>query len=84
VNAVTKSGTNAFHGNLFEFVRDKRFNATAAFAPAGPDGKKADDGLVRHQAGGTVGGPIVRDRLFFFGGYQGTFVRVTPCSGGTW
>ena len=78
VNAVTKSGTNAFHGNLFEFVRDKRFNATAAFAPAGPDGKKADDGLVRHQAGGTVGGPIVRDRLFFFGGYQGTFVRVTP------
>ena len=60
------------------FVRDKRFNATAAFAPAGPDGKKLNDGLVRHQPGGTVGGPIVQDRLFFFGGYQGTFVRVNP------
>jgi hypothetical protein len=80
VNAVTKSGTNTLHGNLFEFVRDKRFNATAAFAPLGPDGAKMDDGLVRHQPGGTLGGPIVRDRMFFFAGYQGTFVRVTPAN----
>jgi hypothetical protein len=78
VNAVTKSGTNTLHGNLFEFVRDKKFNATAAFSPVGPDGKKLDDGLIRHQPGGTIGGPIVQDRLFFFGGYQGTFVRVNP------
>jgi hypothetical protein len=72
VNAVTKSGTNSFHGNAFEFVRDRRFNATAAFAAIGPDGKKKDDGLNRNQFGGTIGGPIVENKLFFFGGYQRT------------
>ena len=66
VNAVTKSGTNSFHGNAFEFLRDKRFNATSPFAAIGPDGKRFDDGLKRNQFGGTVGGPIVRDRMFFF------------------
>ena len=69
VNAVTKSGTNNYHGNVFEFLRDKRFNAKSPFAPVGPNGKRADDGLVRHQFGGTLGGPIVNDKLFFFGGY---------------
>ena len=78
VNAVTKSGTNAFHGSAFEFLRDKRFNATAVFAPIGPDGKRRDDGLKRNQLGGVLGGPIVTDKLFFFGAYQGTFVRTTP------
>ena len=78
VNAVTKSGTNNYHGNVFEFLRDKRFNAKSVFAPLGPDGKRVDDGLVRHQFGGTLGGPIVNDKLFFFGGYQGTRLRVTP------
>ena len=72
VSAVTKSGTNRFAGNLFEFVRDRRFNATSAFAPIGPDGKRQDDALRRNQFGGTLGGPLLRDRLFFFGGYQGT------------
>ena len=75
VNAVTKSGTNSLHGNAFEFVRDKRFNATDPFAAhRSGDGERKDDGLVRNQFGGTLGGPIVRDRLFFFGGYQGTTV----------
>ncbi len=78
VNAVTKSGTNLLHGTLFEFLRDKRFNSKAYFAPIGPDGKRLDDGLKRNQPGGVVGGPIVKDRLFFFGAYQGTFLRVTP------
>jgi hypothetical protein len=78
VNAVTKSGTNALHGNAFEFFRDRRFNAKDPFALIGPDGERADDGLNRNQFGGTVGGPIVRDRLFFFGGYQGTRVRQQP------
>jgi hypothetical protein len=78
VNAVTKSGTNVLHGNAFEFLRDKRFNAVSPFAAIGPDGEPLDDGLKRHQFGGTLGGPIVRDRLFFFGAYQGTATRVTP------
>ena len=78
VSAVTKSGTNRFAGNLFEFVRDRRFNAPDRFAEVGPDGEPVDDGLNRNQYGGTLGGPIVRDRLFFFGGYQGTRLRQRP------
>src|SRR5436190_6814963 len=81
VNAVTKSGTNAFHGDAFEFLRHHRLNATNAFAAIGPDGKRRDDGLRRDQFGGTLGGPIVQGKLFFFGGYQGTRVNVTPTSG---
>jgi carboxypeptidase family protein len=81
VNAVTKSGTNTFHGDAFEFLRDHRLNATNAFAAIGPDGKRRDDGLHRDQFGGTLGGPIVQGKLFFFGGYQGTRVNVTPTSG---
>ncbi|MBI2189261.1 MAG: TonB-dependent receptor [Acidobacteria bacterium] len=80
VNAVTKSGTNRFSGNAFEFLRDRRFNATHPFAAIGPDGARVDDGLKRNQFGGTLGGPIVRDRLFFFEAYQGTVVRQTPSS----
>ena len=71
VNAVTKSGTNRWSGNVFEFLRDHRFNATDYFAPVGADGKKLDDGLNRNQFGGTLGGPILKDRLFFFGGVPG-------------
>jgi hypothetical protein len=67
VNAVTKSGTNAFHGGGFEFLRDRRFNAPEHFAAIDPaTGKQKDDGLRRNQFGGTMGGPIVRDKLFFF------------------
>ena len=71
VNAVTKSGTNAFHGDLFEFLRDKSLNA-----PDFTTGK--DDGLKRNQFGGTIGGPIVKNKVFFFAGYQGTTTRQTP------
>src|SRR6187402_3279408 len=49
VNAVTKSGTNVFHGGGFEFLRDRRFNAPEHFAAIGPDGKQKDDGLRRNQ-----------------------------------
>jgi hypothetical protein len=80
VNAVTKSGTNTLHGNVFEFLRDRRFNATNPLAQIGPDGKRKDDGLQRNQFGGTLGGPLVRDKLFFFGAYQGTTLRQTPSS----
>ena len=80
VNAVTKSGSNVFHGNAFEFLRDHRLNATNPFAIRGADGKRVSDGLRRNQFGGTMGGPIARDRLFFFGGYQGTMTRVASTS----
>ena len=84
VNAVTKSGTNRFSGNVFEFLRDRRFNATDPFAQVGANGKRVDDGLQRNQFGGTLGGPLMRNRLFFFGGYQGTVVRQQPASNIAW
>src|SRR6266850_340163 len=84
VNAVTKSGTNRFSGNAFEFVRDRRLNATDPFAQIGPNGKRVDDGLRRNQFGGTFGGPIVRNKLFFFGAYQGTQVRQQPAANIAW
>ena len=80
VNAVTKSGTNRLSGNVFEFIRDHRFNATNPFAQIGPDGRRVDDGLKRNQFGGTLGGPIAPNRLFFFGAYQGTTVRQQPAA----
>ncbi len=68
VNVVTKSGTNQFHGDVFEFVRNGYFNARNYFA------NKVDP-LKRNQFGGTIGGPIVKDKSFFFFGYQGTRIR---------
>src|SRR5437762_4664160 len=84
VNAVTKSGTNRFSGNAFEFVRDRLFNAKNPFASIGPDGKRVDDGLQRHQFGGTLGGPLVHNKLFFFGGYQATTVHQQPAANIAW
>jgi hypothetical protein len=79
VAAVTKSGTNELHGSLFEFLRNDLFNAKPYFAGVDPrTGKKARSTLKRNQFGGTVGGPIVVNRLFFFGGYQGTTLRQDP------
>jgi hypothetical protein len=71
VNAVTKSGTNAFHGDAFEFLRNGDMNARNFFATS-------RDTLKRNQYGGVVGGPIKKNRLFFFFGYQGTKVRSDP------
>ena len=71
VNAVTKAGANDFHGTGFGFFRDHNLNARNPFATT-------DDGLSRQQWGGTVGGPVALNRVFFFGGYQGTRVRVNP------
>src|SRR5688572_1435289 len=73
VNIATKSGTNLYHGDLFEFARHHRFNATNPFNAVDPtSGERRDDGLKRNQFGGTVGGPIMTDKFFFFGAYQGT------------
>jgi Carboxypeptidase regulatory-like domain/TonB dependent receptor len=68
VNIITKSGTNSFHGSLFEFVRNGDFNARNYFAPR-------QDTLKRNQYGGSAGGRIIKDKLFFFGTYQGTPIR---------
>ena len=73
VNAVTKSGTNAWHGGLFEFIRNGNANAINYFAPR-------RDSLKRNQFGGTFGGRIIRDKLFFFGGFQQSNIRQDPSS----
>jgi hypothetical protein len=76
VNAVTKSGSNAFHGNAFVFGRHHAFNSRGYF-------DIADDGLVRGQTGGTLGGPLIKNKLFFFVGPQITNERVRPTSADT-
>ena len=73
VTAVTKSGTNAFHGDAFDFFRNGDLNARNATA-------LTRDTLKRNQYGGTVGGPVLKDKLFFFFGYQGTKTRQDPSS----
>ena len=79
VSLVTKSGTNALHGDAFEFARHHRFNATSPFAGVNPaTGKRRDDGLVRNQFGGVIGGPILKDKLFFFGAHQNSRSTQVP------
>jgi len=73
VNAVTKSGSNAFHGDVFEFFRNGDLNGRDFFATT-------NDQLKRNQFGGVFGGPIKKDKLFFFLGYEGTITRQTPSS----
>jgi hypothetical protein len=68
VNVITKSGTNQFHGNAFEFLRNRVFNARPWHAAA-------KDQLKRNQFGGTFGGRIIPNKTFFFGGYQQTIQR---------
>src|SRR6266436_4827441 len=71
VNVLTKAGTNALHGSLFEFVRNKIFNAQSPFA-------SEKNGLKRNQFGGVIGGPILKNKLFFFGGLQTALQRSDP------
>ncbi len=84
VNIVTRAGGNSFHGTAFEFFRNGDMNARNHFSTK-------QDTLKRNQFGGVLGGPIRKDKLFFFGGYQGTrtrqetnaftsFVPTRPCS----
>lgn len=82
VNVVTKSGTNGFHGDLFEFFRNYAMNARpkGLITLAGSVSQPTRDSLKRNQFGGTAGGKIIRDKLFFFGGYQQTVQRSNPGS----
>lgn len=73
VSVQTKSGGNAFHGSAFEFYQSDRFQARNPFTQAQPNpltGKFLPD-TKKNQFGGSIGGPITRDRIFFFGDYQG-------------
>ena len=76
INAVTKSGGNTLHGDGFEFVRNGDFDARNFFAPS-------RDSLKLNQFGGTVGGPIKKNKIFFFAGYQGSLQRSNPVGSNT-
>jgi hypothetical protein len=73
-NLVTKSGTNAFHGSLWEYVRNDVFDANEYFLNQANSAKPP---LRFNQFGGTIGGPIIKDKLFFFGSYQGDRFKTT-------
>jgi hypothetical protein len=68
VNIVTRSGANAVHGSAFEYLRNGDLNARNFFAPQ-------QDAIKRNQFGGTFGGPIKKDKLFYFGSYQDTILH---------
>jgi hypothetical protein len=65
INVITKSGTNAFHGDAFEFLRNTDLDARNFFSPNRGT-------FIQNQFGGTAGGPLVRNKIFFFSDYQGT------------
>jgi hypothetical protein len=65
INVVTKSGSNALHGDVFEFLRNTNFDARNFFSPTRGT-------FDQNQFGGTIGGPIRKDKIFFFADYQGT------------
>src|SRR5579863_474415 len=69
VNIVTKSGTNQIHGSVFEYVRNGFFNAQNYYATA-------PDTLKRNQFGFAAGGPVLKNKLFVFGSYQQTLIRL--------
>jgi hypothetical protein len=75
VNMVMKSGTNRFHGTVYEYLRNNALNAKNYFA-------LRDDGLKRNQFGATIGGPIIRDKTFFFFSWQDTRLHQRPSSSG--
>jgi hypothetical protein len=74
VNVVTRSGSNEFHGDAFEFIRNGDLNARDTFA-------LSRDTLRRNQFGGVIGGPIKKNKIFFFLGYQGTIQRSDASTG---
>ncbi len=76
VSIATRSGSNSWHGEAFEFLRNNVFNASDFFT-------HQVDPLKRNQFGGSIGGPIKHDKLFIFGNYQETIEHQTIIAGGT-
>jgi hypothetical protein len=76
ISVTTKAGTNSFHGQLFEFLRNNVMDAHNYFSPT------VKDDLKRNQFGGGFGGRILRDRMWFFGFYEGTRQVQTTTSNG--
>ena len=76
VDVVTKTGTNKFHGDAYEFHTDDQLKAENYFSPPPSVYKRSLN--IFNQFGGSVGGPIKRDKLFFFGDYQGTRQTLAP------
>ena len=74
VNVSIRSGTNNFHGKGYEYIRNTVFNAIGPFTPPTDPltGKPQKPALLRNQFGGTFGGPLLKDRLFFFADFEGT------------
>lgn len=77
VSIDTKSGTNSLHGGAFEFLRNNALNSADYFS-------KQVDSLKRNQFGGFLGGPIIKNKLFFFGNYQGTRQSSTSTANSTY
>jgi hypothetical protein len=83
VEAITKSGGARYHGNIYEFLRNDALNANDFFLNAAGCPRPV---LTRNQFGGTIGGPVVREKAFFFASYQGTraraasFTKTSPAS----
>ena len=75
VNAAVKSGTNQFHGSAWEFLRNDLFDATSLDQWFTPAKQKKKGELRRNQYGVAAGGPIIKNKLFYFGDYEGTRIR---------
>jgi outer membrane receptor protein involved in Fe transport len=69
INAVTKSGTNEFHGSAYEFLRNSALDARNFFDTSNPGGGPPE--FRRNQYGGSLGGPVTKDKIFFFVNYEG-------------
>jgi outer membrane receptor protein involved in Fe transport len=67
INSITRSGTNVFHGSVYDFLRNSAFDSRGYFDPVGG----GEPSFRRNQFGATIGGPVIKDKTFFFANYEG-------------